>query len=197
MEDNNINNQDDIAVCEIGSAKAVKKEVVFYEITDFFRSFAGVLFVMLLILSVFVRYAVVDGSSMVPTFTDGDRTIVADAFYTPQRGDVVAIFEVKTDKKALIKRIIGLPGDVIDILDDGVYRNGQKLEEPYLTVKTEKDRGDMEFPVTVPKGCIFVMGDNRNASRDSRYGSVGFVKVEDIIGRVVLRFFPLDSIEAF
>lgn len=168
-----------------------------YEIPDFIKSVLGVLFGLLIIMALALRYAVVDGSSMERTFFNGDRTIVSDFLYTPKRGDVVAVFEAKTSDKALIKRVIGLEGDVISVSGGVVYVNGIPLDEPYLFETMIDTRGDLAYPHVVSDGCVFVMGDNRNDSQDSRYSAVGDVPREAVIGKVMLRFFPLDAIEIF
>ena len=98
----------------------------------------------------------------------------------------------------IIKRVIGLPGDEIDLRDNGsgiyhLYINGVLVEEPYIA-EPMQDKGDITYPFIVPKGCYFVMGDNRNASTDSRRQSIGAIEKEDIMGRVVLRLYPFSDI---
>ena len=99
------------------------------------------------------------------------------------------------EESNLIKRVIGCAGDVIDIdFQQGVvYRNGEALDEPYINEPTFLQM-DVEFPVTVPEGCIFVMGDNRNHSDDSRDSEIGMVDTRRVMGKALFRFFPLDRI---
>jgi signal peptidase I len=130
----------------------------------------------------------VESISMQPTLYPGDYVIVNKLAYRfnhrPDRGDVI-VFRYPPDPEAIpyIKRIIGLPGDQIHIADGKVHVNGQLVVEPYLVVSTNRG-GDW----TVPDGQLFVMGDNRNNSSDSR--SWGFVPLENIIGRAELIYLP-------
>lgn len=130
----------------------------------------------------------VESISMQPTLYPGDYVIVNKLAYrfkaSPDRGDVI-VFRYPPNPEAIpyIKRVIGLPGDQIHVADGKVYVNGQLVIEPYLVVTTNRG-GDW----TVPEGQLFVMGDNRNNSSDSR--SWGFVPLENIIGRAELIYLP-------
>ncbi len=141
----------------------------------------------------FFRAALVRGSSMEPTLRDGDCIFVQTAgYHQPRQGDIVAIRAKDRQGKHLIKRIIAREGDTVQIdFEAGmVFVNGQLLEEPYINEATTLG-GDIPFPVTVPPGCFFVLGDNRNHSQDSRSSALGFVPLDDIEGRAVFRFAPL------
>ena len=141
----------------------------------------------------FFRAALVRGSSMEPTLRDGDGIFVQTAgYHQPRQGDIVAIRAKDRQGKHLIKRIIAREGDTVQIdFEAGmVFVNGQLLEEPYINEATTLS-GDIPFPVTVPPGCFFVLGDNRNHSQDSRSSALGFVPLDDIEGRAVFRFAPL------
>ena len=141
----------------------------------------------------FVRASLVRGSSMEPTLLDGDCILVWMAGgQGPERGDLVAIRARDKEGKHLIKRVIAKGGDTVQIDFEGglVFVNGQRLEEPYLAETTHLE-GDVQFPVTVPPDCFFVLGDNRNHSQDSRSSALGFVSLDDIEGRAVFRFAPL------
>lgn len=141
----------------------------------------------------FFRAALVRGSSMEPTLRDGDCIFVQTAgYHQPRQGDIVAIRAKDRQGKHLIKRIIAREGDTVQIdFEAGmVFVNGQLLEEPYINEATTLS-GDIPFPVTVPPGCFFVLGDNRNHSQDSRSSALGFVPLDDIEGRAVFRFAPL------
>ncbi len=140
----------------------------------------------------FFRASLVRGASMEPTLHDGDCTFVQMAGYgDPQRGDIVAIRASDGEGKHLVKRIIAVGGDTVQIdFEAGtVYVNGHRLEEPYAAGPTLL-QGDVSFPVTVPEGHYFVLGDNRNHSQDSRSSALGMVPAEDIEGKVVFRFYP-------
>ena len=143
---------------------------------------------------------VVDGISMMPTLEDGDRMIVNKIGYTigePDRFDIV-VFHAP-EQKDYIKRIIGLPGDTVEYLDDVLYINGEPMEEPYLN---EFKEGVADGPFTedftlegklnsevVPEDHVFVLGDNRRKSKDSRH--IGVVPVDEIIGSTKIVFWPV------
>lgn len=175
--------------------KTEKKKNSLREAVEYAESLAVVFVVMLLIFTFIARPATVDGESMMPTLQNGERLLISNLFYEPTAGDIVVLCGEadREEGKNLIKRIIATEGQTIDIdFEAGeVYVDGQKLDEPYILEPTYLDEGT-EFPLTVPEGEIFVMGDNRNGSRDSRSLTVGTVKEEYIVGRVLFRFFPFD-----
>ena len=175
--------------------KTEKKKSSLRETVEYAESLAVVFVVMLLIFTFIARPATVDGESMMPTLQNGERLVISNLFYEPTAGDIVVLCGEadREEGKNLIKRIIATEGQTIDIdFEVGeVYVDGQKLDEPYILEPTYLDEGT-EFPLTVPEGEIFVMGDNRNGSRDSRSLTVGTVKEEYIVGRVLFRFFPFD-----
>lgn len=148
--------------------------------------------VIAIIVIQFVKPTLVKESSMEPNFYENNYLFLskqAYAFKEPRLGDVI-VFESELkldngDNKLLIKRVIGLPGDVIDIKDEKVYLNGEKLEEDYI--KENGTPGNIQGLV-VPKGEIFVMGDNRRVSIDSR--ELGCISQDTIIGRVFFRLYP-------
>lgn len=130
------------------------------------------------------------GSSMTPTLTDGDivLTLKTSEF---EPGDVVAFYY---NNKILVKRVIAASGEWVDMTEDGdVYVDGKLLDEPYLV---EKALGDcnIEFPYQVPESRIFVMGDHRSVSIDSRNTAVGCVAEEQLVGKLVFRVWPMDYI---
>lgn len=146
--------------------------------------------VAVLVVTIFLPVLQISGTSMEPTLHDGDVVVlVKNASYG--RGDLCG---VAYENKYLIKRIIGLPGDTIDIASDGtVYVNGDRFDEPYVS---EKGLGecDLTFPYQVPDGKYFVMGDHRSTSVDSRSSVIGPVAADQIVGRVLLRVWPLNSL---
>ncbi len=132
----------------------------------------------------------VDGSSMEPNFHDGDYVIVnrmAYRFGDIQRGDVIVFPYPLHPEDDYIKRIIGLPGDHVAVYGGVVYVNSQALSEPYIMEKPNSDLAE----VIVPEGFVYVMGDNRNASSDSR--SWGPLEIKDIIGKAVFRYWPFST----
>lgn len=132
------------------------------------------------------------GNSMAPTLRDGEILFSAKGSkFEP--GDIVAFYY---NNKILVKRVICGPGDWFDIDEDGtVYVNGVRLEEPYLTEKALGDT-DIELPYQVPDGKIFVMGDHRATSVDSRNTAVGCVAQEQIVGKIIFRVWPLNRLGA-
>ena len=164
------------------------------EAYEWMESFLVPLLAFLLIFTFFARLATVNGSSMVPTLHNGERLILQQAGYTPEYGDVVVVDRSLTDEDAIVKRVIGKEGDVIyiDFETGEVWRNDTLLDEPYINEPTILQY-DIAFPVQVPEGCVFVMGDNRNHSLDSRSSDIGMVDIRHIMGKTVFRFFPFDK----
>lgn len=147
----------------------------------------------------FMRIEMVSGVSMEPTLYEGDRLLVQQSFYQPQVGDVVICNQPNFSGKPFVKRIIAVGGQTVDIdfLSGIVMVDGHVLVEPYLydliRNTPEKDQR-MKFPLTVPQGHFFVMGDNRNYSTDSRSTLIGTVDARYVVGRVWLKLYPLDEI---
>ena len=150
----------------------------------------------------FFKPIIIQQQSMEPNFYSGDYIITSRQAYNlfgdPQHGDII-VFESKlyTDEgeaKNRIKRIIGLPGDTVEIIDGYVYRNGEKIQEDYI--KEQGLSGEMEA-ITVPEGELFVLGDNRRVSQDSRSGAVGTIGQDTIVGKVVVRVYPFSQFKVF
>jgi signal peptidase I len=145
------------------------------------------------LINVFVGQATrVEGQSMEPSLHTDQRLVVEKIsyrFHGPQRFDVVVLRLPSQGDELLIKRVIGLPGETVEITDGHVYINGEKLEEPFLTGQTNPGR---QAKVTVPPLHVFVLGDNRNHSNDSR--SFGPVPIENILGRAWLSYWPLEEV---
>ena len=143
-----------------------------------------------------VRNFRIDGPSMHPTLIDEQHVIVSKVAYLrftpsaqPDYGDVIAFAYPKDPSRHIVKRVIGLPGDVIEIVEGQVIRNGKRLSEPHVTHLDGRDFA----PVQVPPAAYYVLGDNRRMSTDSR--AWGFVREEDIIGRAWLSYWPSDRFE--
>lgn len=161
---------------------------------EWYEALISAALVLVLVFSFFFRIIQVDGRSMVPTLNNGDKLIVWGAGYTPQRGDVVIVDGYTTYGKPLVKRVIAKGGDTIEIdYDNGIVEvNGEVLQEDYIAEPTYLGF-DVEFPYTVPDGTLFVMGDNRNESLDSRSSSIGCIDERDILGKVLLCFMPFQD----
>ena len=145
--------------------------------------------IAVLVATLFLPVLRIYGSSMTPTLSDGDIVVsVKGGEYS--RGDVVAFW---FNNKILVKRVVALPGEWVDIAEDGtVSVNGRPLEEPYLTEKALGEC-DLELPYQVPDGRLFVMGDHRSTSQDSRSSAVGCVSEEMLVGRLVFRVWPFEG----
>ncbi len=155
----------------------------------------GSLVTAILVLTLICRTGVVDGTSMVPTMHHGDRYLISDLFYTPEQGDIVVFRpEVDGDNELWIKRVVAVEGQTVYINpnDYKVYVDGKALDEPYLDGAATLPKST-ENPITVPEGSVYVLGDNRSISHDSRYKDLGCVPVSHLAGRVVLRFWPLSD----
>jgi signal peptidase I len=178
---------------------------------DFLESFSIAMAISVIIYYIFVIPNMVEGQSMEPNFHDRellftDRTIqwvgstsVGESLHYDYKREDVVIFHTKADID-LIKRIIGVAGDKIKLENGEVYRNGEKLEEKYLPAGTTtypayQFEGTLQESqeITVPNGKYFVLGDNRNHSKDSRFSDIGFVDRKDIKGRVLLKYFPFNE----
>lgn len=140
--------------------------------------------------------AQIPSGSMENTIMTGDRVFgnrLAYTFKDPERFDII-IFKYPDDESQLfIKRIIGLPGETVEIRDGHIYINGS--DTPLEDVETKEPMEGSFGPYTVPEGCYFVMGDNRNNSRDSRYWEHTFVTEDEILGKAVFRYWPLNKMK--
>ncbi len=185
---------------ELREVKSTKKKK---EVSSLLQLVIAVAFILALRTFVFGTIYV-KGSSMEPNFHHGNLVFInklSTSIGSPKRGDIV-ICELNTDgqKEKIIKRVVGLPGDEINIVWNGdsenveyyLYLNGELIEESFLA-EPMMTQGDMEYPFTVPEGSYFVMGDNRNASIDSRRVNVGAIEKKDLVGKVVLRLYPFDE----
>ncbi len=166
------------------------------EIFEWVKNITFTLVSIVLIFIFVIRVVGVDGESMEPTLHDRDRLITTNLFFEPKYGDVVVLAKDSfLDGKMIVKRIIATEGQTVDIdFEEGtVYVDGEALDEPYTADLTHRQL-DMEFPITVPKDSVFVMGDNRNHSSDSRDSRLGAVNKAYILGKVIFRVYPFQSI---
>lgn len=171
-------------------------EKVKKEIFEWVKVFALAI-VFAFIITQFIKPTLVRGDSMYSTLEEGDYLIInrmSYKFKEPERGDII-VFESDLQQddgssKDLVKRVIGVSGDTVKIENSKVYVNGEELVEPYID--DEVTEGDID--TVVPEDSVFVLGDNREISLDSRYDSVGFINGSDILGKVFVRLYPFNKI---
>jgi len=151
---------------------------------------------VVVIFTFFIRLIGVDGHSMIPTLQNGDRLLVVNSLlYDDYRqGDIVVLRKDSFLEEPIVKRVIAVGGQTVDIdfKTGGVSVDGKLLEEDYVNELTYLEEGT-EFPLTVPEGSVFVMGDNRNNSSDSRDSRLGTVDTRYVIGKAVFLIFPGES----
>ena len=166
------------------------------DIYDWIQCIIAALIVCVLIFVFVARMVNVVGSSMYPTLEDNDKIVICNLFYTPKQGDIVVLRKDTFMNDPIVKRVIALENQVVNIdFENGiVYVDNVALKEPFINELTH-DRENFDGPFTVPEGCVFVMGDNRNHSTDSRAASLGAVDTRYIMGRVYCTVFPLKNIE--
>ena len=178
-------------------------------IFDFIELFVFTLVIVLFVTSFIGRHSVVDGDSMLGTLHDGETLIISDLFYEPRVGDIVVVDDHSTIlKKPIIKRVIAVGGDTVRVMKVGIMVNGELLDEPYVYTDglpytynvypseayndnpTLKVEAGVYYEFVVPEGELFVLGDHRNDSTDSR--AIGTVNVDAVLGRVLFRLLPFD-----
>ncbi|MBQ2719519.1 MAG: signal peptidase I [Clostridia bacterium] len=181
---------------EIEERAAAKRKKRPHEIFDLTELVLITLSVILLCSLFLFRQTVVSGGSMEGTLSDGERLLISDFFYTPKAGDVVVIqiedeiadaYPELTRNEAIIKRVIATEGQTVGIVRGVVYVDGSPLREGYVFRDGHDTKANMA-PVTVSEGHVFVMGDHRNSSLDSRY--FGEVDERTVIGKVLFRILP-------
>ena len=182
---------DDAPAAEAPAATEIKlnKNEVVSTVFDWLGSLFLALVVVLLVMTFGFRIIDVDGSSMEPTLINTDKVVITNLIYSPHNGDIVIISHADAYAKPLVKRIIATSGQTLLIENNEVYVDGEKLEEDYIQGVTE--RNDLqEGEITIPEGKVFVMGDNRTVSLDSRSRQIGLIDEENIIGKAQLDVIP-------
>lgn len=186
--------------------KAPEKPSFIREVYDWGESICITLAIVLFIFSFCFKTVEVYGPSMENTLTGrdlynisgtvGDKLLISNLFYTPKYGDIVVIYS-ESEQEEIIKRVIATENQevMIDFLTGEVSVDGVVLDEPYIKNPTVT-KGNVDFPITVPEGCVFVLGDNRGVSLDSRYSAIGMVNTDDIEGRVICRIYPFEQFGA-
>ena len=187
-----------------------EKSSFFSDVLEITESVFMSIFVVLLLFTFVARPVTVDGRSMYPTLEDKDKLIMNSLFCSPDVGDIVIVdnqngYTLDADgetvlknaglEKRIIKRVIATEGQTVDIdfVEHTVKVDGELRDEPFIADATSYNPGGFEYPITIPKGYVFVMGDNRNNSTDSRDSHVGLVKKDDIMGEAVFRFYPISK----
>ena len=161
------------------------------DVFDWVQSLVVALLVCVLLFTFVGRIVNVSGTSMLDTLRNNDRIVISDLFYTPKRGDIVVLRKTSFSDEPIVKRVIALGGQTVNIdFEKGVvYVDGEALDEPYILEPTRR-RIDFEDETLVPEGCVFVMGDNRNGSTDSRDLRIGCVDERLIIGKALFLLIP-------
>lgn len=167
------------------------------EMFDFFKDFITYLIVIGLLASTVISFTTVDGESMLPTLHHKDFIILSKLF-EPSRGDIVVVHNPGALDKDIIKRVIAVENDTVKFnFDTGeVFLNGEVLKEDYINTSTNLE-ADWNIPEVIPKGYVFVMGDNRNNSTDSRSKRVKLVDKRDITGKAWFILWPLGRFKIF
>ncbi len=174
--------------------KKSKKQKENMTIFDILEPIVAALLVITIVFTLFFRIVNVSGRSMMPTLENGDKIIISATGYEPQRGDIVVLSGAAGIKETIVKRIIAVGGDKVDInFTTGIVTvNG--VEEEY-TDELTLQQFDIAFPITVPEGTVFVLGDNRAESLDSRSTEIGCIDERYIVGKVIFGIFPFGKVE--
>ncbi len=185
---------------------------LFCDILDLAESVLAAIFTVLLVFTYLLCTANVEGDSMLPTMADGERLLVLRPNKQYENGDILILDTESAylfDKdntltaapglgKTIVKRLIAQSGQEVDIdFDEGiVYVDGVALDEPYTNTLTKRDNRAFTYPLTIPDGYIFVLGDNRHLSKDSRHPEIGLISEDAIIGKVLIRISPFSKFGA-
>lgn len=175
---------------------------------DWLDVFVKAMIVVVILFTAVFKIATIDGDSMQNTVFHGEKVIISNVFYSPKQGDIVVVSRnyknsadcYERNSAPIIKRVIATEGQTVDIdFEEGiVYVDGKALDEPYTKTPTNLSY-DIDFPITVKKDCVFLLGDNRNDSLDSRSSRIGAegtgqVDKRYILGKVLTRIYPLNKI---
>ena len=161
---------------------------------------------VILLFTLGIRVCAVNGTSMYDTLSHEDKLLVSNIAYTPERGDIIVFHMTGEDKfnEPLVKRVIATGGEWIDIdfdtwtvrvADNEDMENAIVVNEPYIYLEGASRYTSLSFPLYVPEGYLFVMGDNRNGSADSRHERCGLVDERRVLGKVIYRLYPFEKIE--
>ena len=162
---------------------------------DFIESIFSAILILTIVILFLCRIIVVEGDSMLNTLHGQEKIIISNFMYSPEKGDIVVTDVNNGYNKPLIKRVIAVGGDTIKIdFENGeVYLNGNLLNEDYIMEPMNTSPADA-LEITVPEGYVFLMGDNRNNSLDSRSEEIGVINEKDILGKAIFRVSPVSKI---
>ncbi|MBQ4043498.1 MAG: signal peptidase I [Clostridia bacterium] len=172
------------------------------ELFDILELFVLCAAVMLTLFTFVIRPTIVKGASMEDTLLEGDALLVSDLGYEPKNGDIIVAQNVSLPlyPDPIVKRVIGVGGQTVDI-DFTTWTltvDGKVVDEPYRKLTPDRLRtSDWVFPMEIPEGYVFVMGDNRNHSADSRIADIGLIDERCVVGKAVIRIFPFSRITVF
>lgn len=164
---------------------------------DFVKTIIIVFIIAVIIFTMFIRDVSVVGNSMNDTLYDGDKVLMTNFMYQPKCGDIVAITAENVAEKRIIKRVIATEGQslYIDYKKNKVYVDGVLIDESYVSSATIESENSYSVPYVIPENKLFVMGDNRMVSLDSRSSEIGLVSVDDVIGKAQFVLFPFERIK--
>ena len=167
---------------------------------EWIEALTSAVIILVVLFTFFFRVVNVSGPSMQPALQSNDRVLISTLFHKPQAGDIVVVTRTQGLSEPIIKRVIATQGQTVDIdYETGVvYVDGEAVDETQfglengITTRPYSTLEAMVFPQTVPEGCVFVLGDNRGVSKDSRYTEVGMVDTRHILGEAVFTLYPFD-----
>ena len=185
------------ATKEEGAVSTAVKQRPVSTAFDYLEIFVYSAVAVILLFTFFIRLTNVVGPSMENTLIDGETLLVSNLFYEPKQGDIIVFHELGSYNEPIVKRVIATEGQEVDIDFDTwtVTVDGVVLEEDYRKLEGSKITSDLTYQLIVPENCLFVMGDNRyhsSDSRNSRMGQNGFIDERQVLGKVVLRLTPLN-----
>ncbi len=186
-----------------GKIKETKS--IWTEAYEWIDSAVITIMVLLLVFTFLFRQVKIDGDSMHPTLQHGERIIVSDVFYTPEYGDIIVISSEVYDNVPIIKRVIATEGQWVEIVEGSVYVGESRLKMNKVSNEFVGDAyteaviaggyyGSFKYPLQVPEGHVFVLGDNRQVSLDSRTEAIGLIDNRQILGKALYRVYPFKKI---
>ena len=179
--------------------KEVISDVAWTSVFHWVYALVGILCVVFVVFMMFFKVVEVDGVSMQPTLNESEKLLVYSLSYTPEKGDIIIVGSTNKDEAILVKRVIATENQTVEVdyKTGKVSVDGNVLDEAYVTEMTVPDANEIEYPYTVPEGCVFVMGDNRNESSDSRSMLIKAIDENHIAGKVIMRIYPFSEMTIF